>query len=40
MEKQKTVVFKVSDNIKAQMIDYYKDMVTSKPPYSIFQVKD
>ena len=40
MEKQKTVVFKVSDNIKEQMIDYYKDMVTGKPPYSIFQVKD
>ena len=40
MEKQKTIVFKVSDNIKEKMIDYYKDMVTGKPPYSIFQVKD
>ena len=40
MEKQKTIVFKVSDNIKKKMIDYYKDMVTGKPPYSIFQVKD
>ncbi|MBR4177839.1 MAG: ribonuclease HIII [Bacilli bacterium] len=39
MEKQKTIVFKVSDNIKEQMIDYYKDMVTGKPPYSLFQVK-
>ena len=40
MDKQKTIVFKVSDNIKEKMIDYYKDMVTGKPPYSIFQVKD
>lgn len=39
MEKQKTIVFKVSDNIKEQMIDYYQDMVTGKPPYSLFQVK-
>ena len=38
--KQQTIVFKVSDNIKEKMIDYYKDMVTGKPPYSIFQVKD
>ena len=40
MAEQKTIVFKVSDNIKDKMIDYYKDMVTGKPPYSIFQVKD
>ena len=40
MAEQKTVVFKVSDNIKEKMIDYYKDMVTGKPPYSVFQVKD
>ena len=40
MEKQKTIVFKVSDKKKEKMIDYYKDMVTGKPPYSIFQVKD
>ena len=40
MAEQKTVVFKVSDNIRKKMIDYYKDMVTSKPPYSVFQVKD
>jgi ribonuclease HIII len=37
--KQKTIVFKVSDNIKEQMIKHYQDMVTGKPPYSIFQVK-
>ncbi len=35
-----TVVFKVSDNIKEMMIKYYKDRVSSTPPYSIFQVKD
>ena len=35
-----TVVFKVSDNIKEMMIEYYKDRATSTPPYSIFQVKD
>lgn len=40
MAEQKTIVFKVSDNIKDKMIDYYKDMVTGKPPHSIFQVKD
>jgi ribonuclease HIII len=40
MAEQKTIVFKVSDNIRKKMIDYYKDMVTGKPPYSIFQVKD
>lgn len=38
--KQKTIVFKVSDNIKEEMIEHYQDMVTGKPPYSIFQVKD
>ena len=37
--KQKTIVFKVSDNIKEQMIEHYQDMVTGKPPYSVFQVK-
>ncbi len=40
MAEQKTIVFKVSDNIKEKMIDYYKNMVTGKPPYTIFQVKD
>ncbi len=40
MAEQKTVVFKVSDNIKEKMINHYKDMVTGKPPYSVFQVKD
>ena len=40
MDKQKTIVFKVSDNIKEEMIKHYQDMVTGKPPYSIFQVKE
>ena len=39
MAEQKTIVFKVSDNIKNQMINHYQDMITGKPPYSIFQVK-
>lgn len=39
--KQKTIVFKVSDNIKAKMIEHYQDMASDKkPPYSVFQVKD
>ena len=33
-----TIVFKVSDNIKEKMIDYYKDMCKpTTPPYAIFQ---
>ena len=33
-----TIVFKVSDNIKEKMIDYYKDKKKEKtPPYAIFQ---
>lgn len=36
-----TIVFKVSDNIKPLMIEFYKDKFESKtPPYAIFQVKD
>ena len=36
-----TVVFKVSDNIKPMMLEFYKDrMEEKKPPYSVFQVKD
>lgn len=36
-----TIVFKVSDNIKAQMMEFYQDRVEPKcPPYSLFQVKD
>lgn len=39
--KQQTIVFKVSDNLKDKVIDFYKDRALEKhPPYSIFQVKD
>ena len=40
MNKQQTIVFKVSDNIKQQLIDHYYDMREEKtPPYAVFQVK-
>lgn len=41
MEKQKTIVFKPSDNIKEKMIDYY-DLLKrdKKPPYSVFQAEE
>lgn len=36
-----TIVFKVSDNIKPLMIEFYKDRsIPNPPPYSILQVKD
>lgn len=36
-----TIVFKVSDNIKPLMIEFYKDRIEPKtPPYALFQVKD
>lgn len=36
-----TIVFKVSDNIKPDIISFYEDRFEEKkPPYSIFQVKD
>ena len=39
--KQQTIVFKISDNLKNEMIDFYKDrFLDKKPPYSVFQVKD
>lgn len=39
--KQQTIVFKVSDNLKNEVIDFYKDRtVDNNPPYSVFQVKD
>ncbi len=39
--KQQTIVFKVSDNLKDEIIDFYKDrFLDKKPPYSVFQVKD
>ena len=36
-----TIVFKVSDNIKEEMIKYYQDKRRSKtPPYAIFQADE
>lgn len=36
-----TIVFKVNENVKKMMIDYYKDRMDAKTPlYAIFQVKD
>lgn len=36
-----TIVFKISDNLKNQMIEFYQDRtVPNPPPYSVFQVKD
>ena len=36
-----TIVFKVSDNIKEKMINYYKDSFREKtPPYAIFQANE
>lgn len=38
---QTTIVFKISDNLKQELIDFYQDRFhEKKPPYSVFQVKD
>ena len=38
---QTTIVFKLSDNLKNEVIDFYQDRATlKKPPYSVFQVKE
>ena len=38
---QTTIVFKISDNLKNDIIEFYHDRaIDKKPPYSIFQVKD
>ncbi len=38
---QQTIVFKVSDNVKDKMIDYYDILRRdNKPPYSIFQAEE
>ena len=35
-----TIVFKISDNLKEKLIDFYKEeCVLSPPPYSVFQAK-
>ena len=39
--KQTTIAFKVSDNVKQQMVKYYeKNKCDKTPPYALFQVKD
>ena len=39
--KGQTIVFKISDNLKDEVIDFYKDrFVDNNPPYSVFQVRD
>lgn len=39
--KQQTIVFKISDNLKQKVIEFYQDRALEKhPPYSVFQVKD
>lgn len=41
MAKQSTIVFKVNDDLKAKIINYYHDKVRSKtPPYAIFQAEE
>ena len=38
---QTTIVFKISDNLKKEVIEFYQDrFIDKKPPYSVFQVKD
>lgn len=39
--KNQTIVFKISDNLKDDVIDFYKDrFIENNPPYSVFQVRD
>ena len=39
--KGQTIVFKISDNLKDEVMDFYKDrFVENNPPYSVFQVRD
>lgn len=38
---QKIIVFKISENLKKEIIEFYQDRtIDKKPPYSVFQVKD
>jgi len=38
---QTTIVYKISDNLKKDILDFYQDRaLDKKPPYSVFQVKD
>ena len=39
--KNQTIVFKISDNLKNKVIEFYKDrFIDNNPPYSVFQVRD
>ena len=39
--KGQTIVFKISDNLKDEVMDFYKDrVIDNNPPYSVFQVRD
>ncbi len=39
--KQQTIVFKISDNLKNEVMQFYRDrFIDNNPPYSVFQVKD
>ncbi len=41
MEKKKTIVYKISDNTKDEMINYFEDKKREKtPPYAIFQADE
>lgn len=41
MNKQKMIVYKLSENTKAEMIEYFKDKRRTKtPPYAIFQADE
>lgn len=38
---QTTIVYKISENLRKEIIEFYQDRALSKkPPYSVFQVKD
>ncbi|MDD3048610.1 MAG: ribonuclease HIII [Bacilli bacterium] len=41
MEKQKTIVYKISDNTKDEMLKYFEDKKREKtPPYAVFQADE
>lgn len=41
MNKQKTIVYKISDNVKDKMIEFYEDKKREKtPPYALFQANE
>jgi len=41
MQKTNTIVYKISDNLRDEIIEHYKDTArVKKPPYSVFQSDD